>query len=257
MTSMQRALRAGAIAYIALAAACGGKGGSGAAPVSYPANYEPMSLDRSYSGSIAGGSIKRYGATVTAGTQYVVSLTGIVGAADLVVYTDNTLTAHATCAAPNTGASGAAPEDCTVTATASTLYLTVSNPGSANDSFRVRVAQQSAASGIQGSAGTPVVLTQGSSWAGSVGGPAPASSYYAVTLTGTGSFSINLTGLQSPEDVAMAVFTDPGFTTPESGCAYTGLGGVAPEECVVAAGTYYIQVTNNSGAGGAYLLTAD
>lgn len=258
MTSIQRALRAGAMAYVALAAACGGGGSSGTAAVSYPPNYDSMQLDRSYAGSIAGGSIKRYGAAVTAGTQYVVSLTGIVGAADLVVYTDNTLATHATCAAPNTGASGAAPEDCAVTATASTLYLTVGNPGSASNSFHVRVAQESTAAAVsEGSIAVPVVLTQGSSWAGSVGGPAPASSYYTVTLTGTGSRSINLTGLQSPEDMALAVYTDSGFTTPYASCAYTGMGGVVPEECVVPAGTYYIQVTNNSGAGGAYLLTAD
>lgn len=256
MTSVQRALRVGATAYVALAAACGGGGSSGTAAVSYPINYDSMQLDRSYSGSIAGGSIKRYGADVTAGAQYVVSLTGIVGAADLVVYTDNTLSIHATCAAPNTGASGAAPEDCTVTATASTLYLTVNNPGSASDSFRVRVAQESTATAdSEGSITVPVVLTQGRSWAGSVG-PAPASSYYSVTLIGTGTFSINLTGLQSPEDISLAVFTDAGFSAAAS-CAFTGLGGVVPEECSVSAGTYYVQVTSNSGNGGAYLLTAD
>ena len=255
MTSVQRALRVGATAYVALAAACGGGGSSGTAAVSYPINYDSMQLDRSYSGSIAGGSIKRYGADVTAGAQYVVSLTGIVGSADLAVYTDNTLSTRATCAAPNTTASGAAPEDCTVTAAASTLYLTVNNPGTASDSFHVCVAQQSAASGTQGSAGTPVVLTQGRSWAGSVG-PAPASSYYSVTLIGTGTFSINLTGLQSPEDISLAVFTDAGFSAAAS-CAFTGLGGVVPEECSVSAGTYYVQVTSNSGNGGAYLLTAD
>ncbi len=255
MKSIQRALRAGVWACVALTAACGGGGSSGSAAVSYPINFDSLQLDRSYSGSIAGGSIKRYGAAVTAGTQYVVSLTAIVGAADLVVYTDNTLATHATCAAPNTGASGAAPEDCTVTATASTLYLTVSNPGTASDSFHVRVAQESTASGTQGSAGSPGVLTQGSSWAGSVGA-APASSYYTVTLTGAGPFSIDLNGLQSPEDISLAVFTDAGFSTAAS-CAYTGLGGTFPQECAVPTGTYYVQVTSNSGAGGAYLLTAD
>lgn len=263
MTSNIRSrLRAGAVigamTGAAMLAACGGSGsGTGTASTAYPMNSATITLNASVPGAIAGGSVKRYNVAVTSGTQYVASLTGMVGDADLIVYTDGTFSIRATCAAPNTGKSGAAPEDCVVTASGSTLYLGVSNPGAANDSYIIRVAQQSTQSAAsEGTSASPVPLVQGSAYAAAVGSAGSASSYYVVTTTVP--TSINLTGLQSPQDIDMKIYSGSDFSTGPQACSYAGLAGVAPEECSLASGTWYIQVINNAaGVGGPYLLTAD
>lgn len=253
--------RVGAIAIVAVLAGCGGSSGAPGTSISgFPASSVLINLDSAVPGAIAAASVKRYSVAVTSGAQYVASVTGISGEADLKLYSDNSfsVSVQVGCAAPNAGKPAAAPEDCTVTATSGMLYLTVSNPGAANNDFRVRVAaKNNAAAASEGTTTAPLALNFGVPHPGSVDALASAASYYTVTTSGPA--RITLTGLQATQDVDVSVFSGADFATGAQTCSYAGLAGSAPEECALASGgTWYVQVTNRvAGVGGAYLLSAD
>jgi hypothetical protein len=217
-----------------------------------------LGLDSAVSATAIRGVLNRYSVVpVASGTAYVASLTGISGDADLRVYSDGTYTTRAACASPNTQGTASRPEDCVVTPTANALYLAVHGFGTGTNAYRLRVAPKSTrAAESEGDIGTPLVLTPGNPHAGAVGSAFAAASYYRVTTSAAG--SIHVAGLVPGQDVTLQVYNDPAFTDPPETCSYAGTAGAAPEECALAAGSWYLRVTNSAdGVGGPYLLTVD
>jgi hypothetical protein len=86
-----------------------------------------LSIDSPAIGQVGFNGTSFYSAPVTTvGSPYTVSLTGLTNNANLTVYNnDSTFTTPATCSPDNTFFSGTIAEDCTVTASGSTLYFTI------------------------------------------------------------------------------------------------------------------------------------
>jgi len=246
-----------------LLSACGGGGGTSSTSPASPAantNTVPLTLNVSSDGAAAAGALNKYSVAVTPSTQYVASLTGIVGDADLRVYTDNTFSTLATCAAANTAQSGAAPEDCTVTATGSTLYLAAYGAGTGSSSYRIRVSPKNNATAVsEGTSAYPITLSPNVPYQGTVGPTYSAYSYYKVTPAAGSTISINMTGMQGTQDIDFRVYSSSNFSSGIASCSYTSQAGVLPEDCMLSGGTpYYILVINyGSGVGGPYTLMVD
>ncbi len=94
--------------------------GSIAAPAS-------LTLDTLQDGQIAFQGTSFYVATgLTAGARYTVSINGLTNNANLTVFNnDSTFTTPATCSINNTLFAGTTPEDCTLTASGSSIFFTI------------------------------------------------------------------------------------------------------------------------------------
>lgn len=208
----------------------------------------------SSSGTVASGALNQYRVAVTSGAQYVASLTGIVGDADLRVYTDSTYTTLASC--PNAAQLGTLPEDCVVTATGNTLYLAAFGAGTGSNSYRIRVSPKNNAVALsEGTTANPVTLNPNVVYQGSVSPTSSAYSYYKVSAAAGSTISINMTGLQGTQSIDMRVYTLPGGVYQSCN---NGRSGILPEECVLPSGTYSITVINyGAGVGGPYTLMVD
>jgi hypothetical protein len=215
-----------------------------------------LTMNASSWSTVNGGVLNKYSVPVTAGVPYVASLYGITGDVDLRVYTDSTYTTLASCTAANTNAVKTGLEDCIVTPTATTLYVGAYGFGAGTNNYRIRVAPQNTGAAVnQGTSAVPIVLTPGTSYAGSIAPPASSYSYYRVTTTGTANTSINLTGMSGAQNLDMRVYAVPGGAYQSCNNGRTG---VLPEECILPSGTWDITVINyGAGVGGTFLMTAD
>lgn len=215
-----------------------------------------LAMDVSNWTTVNAGVLDKYSVPVTSGTAYVASLYGITGDVDLRVYTDSTYTTLASCAAANVNAVKTGLEDCIVTPTGNTLYLGAYGFGVGANSYRIRVTPQSTGALVnQGTSVSPIILTPGSSYAGTIAPAYSSYSYYRVTTTGTANTSINLTGMSGAENIDVRVYAVPSGTYQTCN---TSRAGVLPEECILPSGTWDITVINyGAGIGGNYLITAD
>jgi len=177
----------------------------------------------------------------TAGIHYI-SLSGLTADANPTTFTDaQFLTPTGTC----TANVGTVTDTCTV-ATATTytvIYIKIANGSGVDTSFT-----------LTAFAGTINGLAYNTATAGSVA--ANGVSYYQVTLPSVGMYLISLTNLSG--DANPTTFINNTFTTATGTC--TANVGTTADTCTVAAsvgGTViYVKVTDVSGAGATYTLTA-
>lgn len=92
-----------------------------------PGSPVPLSLDTPITGQVAHSGTSFYAVSgLTVGTRYTVSILGLTGNANLTVFgSDNLFSTQASCLIKNTEFIGTTPEDCTLVASAGTLYFTV------------------------------------------------------------------------------------------------------------------------------------
>jgi hypothetical protein len=211
--------------------------------------------------TVATGQVNRYSATVSAGTQ-VVSLTGIVGAAKLDVYSDAGFTQPVTCLAPGNLANStySQPADCSFTVAGGMVYVSVTGTTSSvttGNRFNLRVSPRNeAAAAIQGTTQNPVVIQPDKPFAGTGGSD---NSYYKVTTQGTGDVVISMTGLIGTEDLGLHIYDNDKFVGPEldNVNCHTGAYYTFAESCNVPAGqTYYLEIRSAS-PGGPFTLMVD
>jgi hypothetical protein len=231
-------------------------GGQKAAPTQW------LAIDVTQRSNVATGSTIQYSASVMPGKTYVASLTGIVGAAQLKVFSDRAFTQPVTCLAPGNLANStfAQPADCSFVATDSTVYVSVTGTSYlATDSnrYNLRISpRNSAAPAIQGTEQNPMVIQPDKPFAGTAGADY---SYYKVTTAGTGDVVISLTGLIGTEDVGLHIYDNAQFIGPmlDNANCHTPQFLTFAESCNLPAGqTYYLEVRSTS-PGGPFTLMVD
>jgi hypothetical protein len=197
----------------------------------------------------------------------VASLTGIVGAAQLKVFSDRAFTQPVTCLAPENLANStfSQPADCSFVAADNTVYVSVTGTSylaTNSNRFDLRVSPRNeAAAANQGTDKAPVSLPLNRPYAGTVDAARGSTSYYLVNSTAGGDLVISMTGLNADQRLDLSIYDNAAFSgwrLDNENC-HTGQFLSAPETCVLPAGkTYYLKVINSSdyGVGGPFTLTA-
>jgi hypothetical protein len=195
----------------------------------------------------------------------VASLTGIVGAAQLKVFSDRAFTQPVTCLAPENLANStfSQPADCSFVATVGTVYISVSATtyqAAASNRYDLRISPRNEmAAANQGTQQEPVSVPLDTPYAGTVGTVRDDTSYYRVNSTGSGDLVISLTGLKADQRADLFIYDNAAFSgwwLDPTNC-HTGQFLSAPETCVLPAGkTYYLKVMNRSEVGGPFTLMA-
>jgi hypothetical protein len=214
--------------------------------------------------TVAKDQVNRYSAAVSAGT-YVVSLTGIIGAAKLDVYSDAGFTQPVTCLVPANLANStyAQPADCSFVATGGTVYVSVTGTSylaTVSNRYDILVTpRHEAAPTSEGTLASPVVIAVNMPYGGTVGAGRDDASYYLVNTTGRGDLAISLTGQKADQYLDLFIYDNSDFSGIWLGGTncHTGEQLHAPESCVLPAGKpYYVKVMNRDYVGGPFTLTA-
>jgi hypothetical protein len=233
--------------------------GAGAGPAGV------LTLDVTKREVVAKGKTNRYTAAVGTGKTYVVSLTGILGEAQLQVFSDSAYKQPLTCLVPSNLANStfSQPADCSFVGTGGTVYISVSATtyqAAASNRYDLRVSPRNEmAAANQGTQQAPVSLPLNRPYAGTVGAVRDNTSYYLVNSTGSGDLVISLTGLKADQRLDLFIYDNAAFSgwwLDPTNC-HTGQFLSAPETCVLPAGrTYYLKVMNRSDVGGPFTLMA-
>lgn len=201
-----------------------------------------------HSGSVNDRSNSYYMVTgLTVGTDYIISLTGLSGDADLRVFDNDSSFATAACSSLTNGTNN---ESCGVTASATTMYIMVENFTSPSTSYTLSLSINTNVN--EGLVATPQAIALAAMpYSGTV---LTGESYYAVTgLTIGTDYAVALTGLL--ENANLYVYDiDSTFTT--SVCSSTNTS-TSDDVCTVTASgtTMYIMVDGSlSGTGTSYNL---
>jgi hypothetical protein len=205
----------------------------------------------------AQGSASRTGATlyavpVTAGALYTVAITGLDNDADLYVFNDEDLARLGACMLDNRLLTGTRPEDCSMTAESSTLYIVVDGMFSSQPEVRFIVyaspAPAAAAPVNQGTANAPHAVGVHALAVGQVA--AGGASWYAASGLAAGrQHTVSISGLR--ENADLKVFRDSSFTTTaDCSVANTSDETTRPESCtlVTDSGTLYFSVAADTAA---------
>lgn len=247
----------------------------GLAPAGGLAGVTPLVPDITRRDIVARSGTARYSAGVVAGKTYVISLTGITGAAALNVYSDPAFKQPVACATTGTYRDSNAnasstyrePSDCTFVATGGAIYVSVtgtSYQAAAQNHYGIRLSPQSGgAPGPQGTQQNPIPMALNRplvvATADAAADPAVGTAnFYVVNATGrSGDLVISLTGKTGAEHEMMSIYDNPRFEGAiDNALCYTKEFGINPLSCVVPAGkTYYLKV--RTGTRGLFTLMAD
>ncbi len=179
-----------------------------------------------------------YAAPVVPGQSYTIAVTGLNDDADLHVFgADGSFMSQASCSSANTQIIGTAPEDCTITATGSTLYFVVdglfSSASTVSYTAIVASAPSVAVPANQGSIVSPSsVAVDAPLTTGQVG--SAGDSFYIVSgLTSGARYTVTIAGLTGTANLTL-FGSDSTFTTPAA-CLIdnTFLAGTSPEACTL------------------------
>jgi hypothetical protein len=210
------------------------------------------------------GKTCRYSAGVRSGT-YVLSLTGIVGAARLRVFSDAAYSRPLACLAPTSlaNASFAKAADCTFIATGGRVYATVTGTrGLAGDRNRYSIRLSPRLQGGAAPEGTlafPKSIVVNTTHGGTVGPGRSANSYYVVNAAASAEVVISLTGLTGTQAISLQVFDNRKFERSLIQYCDTAEFAPHPVSCVLPGGkAYFVEVRNQQNdAGGPYTLMVE
>jgi len=207
-----------------------------------------LPLGTTHLGQVAANGNSYYQVTTAAAGTYSIILNNLSGNANPSLFTDNGFTAA-------TGRcllfSGTVIDTCSVTTAApnTVIYIMVSDASGKGESFNLTIAGNEGATGPGG----PIVLTQGTAYAGQVA--AAGNSYYQVTYATAGTYTITLNNLSNDADPY--TYTDNAFSLVTGTC--TNNGGTTGDTCTVttaAANTViYIKVSDWGLVGESFTLT--
>jgi hypothetical protein len=217
--------------------------------------------------AVAKGNTCNYSAAVSGGQTYVLSLTGIIGAAQLKVFNDPKHTQPTSCLAPkNLGNSTfMQPADCTFLATGSSVYATVTGTtyprGTLRYSYNIRLSPHfEAKAKAEGELESPKPIGANKPYGGTAPPGWTQSSYYVVDTTGSSEVLISMTGLTGRQGLDLRIFENPKYQGHlDNEFCYTGEFGTHPESCVLSGGkVYYIEIENfPPDVGGPFTLMVD
>lgn len=224
----------------------------------------PLVPDRTRRDTVAKGKTARYSAGVGSGT-YVISVSGIVGAAALKVYDDAALQHPTACLAPNNIESStfAQPADCSFTAHGGTVYAAVTGRSYLalpRNTYNIRVsAAPESAAGNQGTQESPMAIQPDRPIAGGTGLVRGDASYYVVKTAGSGDAVVSITGMTGEQYFNLFIYETPDFTRWLDGPrCFTGQQLTYPEDCALPAGkTYYIKVMSYNAGSRSFTLMVD
>jgi hypothetical protein len=253
------------------AVASTGAGSLCAPPVPPARTSAPVALtqDITVRDTVAKGHACTYSAAVTSGQTYVLSVTGIIGAAQLRVFNDAARKQPTACLSPSNLSSSiyTQPADCTFVATGSTVYASVTGTSylaTGNNSYNIRLSPHfDAAPASEGTVKDPIVIQANKPYGGSAGAVSVASSnysYYKVDTAGTsGDVVISVTGLTGVEDINLRIYENADFSGMLSNpSCFVGEARTYPESCILPAGkAYYLMVMSTANAGGPFTLMVD
>jgi hypothetical protein len=214
------------------------------------------------------GQTCAYTATVSSGVTYVLSLTGIVGAAQLKVFDDAARKHPTECLAPMNLANSTFMQDadCTFVATGGTIYAMVtgtiySRGPLAAYHYNIRVSPHFDGKPVtEGKPENPKPIPVNRPYGGTVGLAKSETSYYVANTTGSGEVVISLTGLTGAQGMDLVIYGNPTFQySRDSTYCSPGEFDTHPESCELPAGkTYYIEIRNQSEKiGGPFTLMVD
>lgn len=195
----------------------------------------PTNLDGTLplSGTLVHGTTRYFVTTVTPGSAYSVTATGLAGMARLRVYNDDSNFIIYSCSQTNYGAGSVR---CDVTANGPLFYLTLDGVSlSADTGFTLDVQLFVPP--------TPTNITSGLPYSSTIA--SGAMQYYVVDVS-AGPQTVTLTGLT--DDVDLLVYTDSTFLTTE--CSSTH-GGTSDESCTADGSSGHVYI----GVDGAYVGT--
>ncbi len=227
-----------------------------------------LTVDATRRDTIANGQTCLYSAPVSSGQTYVLSLTGIVGAAQLKVFDDAARKHPTECLAPKNLANSTFMQDadCTFVATGGTIYATVTGTTYSRSPLRayhynIRLSPHFVGGTVnEGTAESPKSVPVDTPYGGTVGPAKSATSYYVVNTTGSGEVVVSLTGLTGVQGMDLVIYGNPTFQySRDSTYCSPGEFDTHPESCVLPAGnTYYIEIRNQSdNIGGPFTLMVD
>ncbi|HUJ17216.1 MAG TPA: hypothetical protein VL197_04415 [Nitrospirota bacterium] len=228
----------------------------------YTIDVEPLtitdltvSLPASDTAAVRGAGV--YSLPVTTGTVYTVGMTALTNDADMYVFNDALLTSKAICAINNTQFTGTTPEDCTLTASGSTLNFIIDGIFSTSPSVSY-TALGTPAPAIpvpvnEGTPAAPVALAIDAQVIGQVASGPTGSSYYVVHgLTPNSRYTVSINGLTNNAD--LSVYDNDATFTTLAVCSIdnTSFAGTTPEDCTLTAAgaSLYFKVTSNTTSGG-------
>jgi hypothetical protein len=241
------------------------------APVPPAKTSAPVSLtqDVTVRDTVGYGQTCAYTATVSSGVTYVLSLTGIVGAAQLKVFDDAAHKHPTECLAPTNLANSTFMQDadCTFVATGRTIYATVtgtiySRSPLAAYHYNIRLSPHFDGKPVtEGKPENPKPIPVNTPYGGTVGPAKSETSYYVANTPGSGEVVISLTGLTGAQGMDLVIYGNPTFQySRDSTYCSPGEFDTHPESCELPAGkTYYIEIRNQSEdkIGGPFTLMVD
>jgi hypothetical protein len=216
--------------------------------------------------TVAKGQSCVYSASVSSGQTYVMSITGIVGAAELKLFNDAALTQPTACLSPNlVNSIFRQPADCSFVATSGAVYASVTGTSylaTADNSYNIRVSPHfDAAPATQGTETSPIEIPTNKPYGGTAGPAWSDNSYYLVNTTGSsGDVVISMTGMTGAQtSTGLSIYDNAKFIGPklDSKSCNTPDFKTFAQSCNLPAGkTYYLRVTTGR-TGGPFTLMVD